>query len=79
MQTTDFIPYRTDDGHKYELKIEFVRGVRGSRIIGAEIYNSKHVYLGYWDFYNMPLAMMRVWEKLINRKYGKEKTFSPKR
>lgn len=54
------------EGHLYLLKPEFMVGISRIRLIGAGIHDKDGEYLGYWDRYNMPVAVIKgltAWTK----------------
>jgi hypothetical protein len=57
--------YRSDDGRKYVLRIEYIRSRTSVSIIGAQIFNTKGDYMGYWDNFNMPLALLQDMRKFV--------------
>lgn len=69
-KTQGFTLYQPDDDIRYYLIFDYIRQHKSVHILGAEIYNNKKIYLGYWDAYNMPLDYLRTWRRDIWRNNG---------
>lgn len=63
MRCPQWYAYKTDDGYEYELGIEYVWTGRSAQVLGADIYNTKREYMGYWD--NFQMTMPLLWQLRI--------------
>lgn len=60
------------EGHMYVLEPEFTVGLSRVHIIGAGIYNMQLEYLGYWDNFNMPAALINNLLGWVKRERAQE-------